>query len=154
LARLISWIIVVLAFLGVASLVGLPLLADEAAKRIVISRPDALPPKPQIHDEKRKEPLVPVSELHEALRLPKVDTALTDEHSRASLSAYRANDYERAFEEAVLALDPTPLSKNELYQVLTTLNENSWYPRTQKPTGRPAIRSIDETLHSVLNTKD
>ena len=150
-ARLVSWCIVVLASLGIVSLVSLPLLAREAAEPIDFARPEELPPKPQIPKE-REEPLVPLSQLHEELRLPRVDTTLTDEHSRASLEAYRAEDYETAFEEAVLALDPTPLGENELYRALTTLNRESLFQRTTKPNGRPAVRSIDEALRPIVES--
>lgn len=93
LARLVSWTIIVLAFLGFASLVSLPLATREAAERVDFARPEALPPEPQTPDEREK-PLVPVSDLHAALRLPRVDASLSDEHSRASLAADRAEDYE------------------------------------------------------------
>ena len=152
-ARLVSWTIIALAVLGVASLASLPLLAGEAAEHVDFARPEALPPKPQIPD-RRENSLVPVSELHETLRLPKVDTSLTDEHSRASLAAYRAEDYERAFEETVLALDPTPLGENELYRTLTTLNRESLSETAKKPNGRPAIRSIDEALQPIVESGD
>jgi tetratricopeptide (TPR) repeat protein/Zn-dependent protease len=149
LARLVSWLIIVLAFLGIASLMSLPLFAREAAEQINVSRPEELPPKPQIPEEHQK-PLVPVSELHEALKLPRVDKTLTDEHSRASLAAYRAEDYQAAFEESVLALDPTPLGENELYRVLTTLNAEGLAQTTNKPNGRPAIRPIDDALQPIV----
>ena len=45
LVRLVSWVIVALAFLGVASLVALPLLARGAAERTNFARPEALPPE-------------------------------------------------------------------------------------------------------------
>ena len=57
---------------------------------------------------------MPIEELHEALRLPRVDVTPTDEHSKASITAYREGDYEEAFKQAVLALDPAPLENNEL----------------------------------------
>ena len=101
-ARLVSLTIVVLASLGVASLVALPLLVRRAAERTDFARPGALPSEPQL-PEKREEPLVPVSELHEALRLPRVDITPTGDHSKASITAYRAGHYEKAFEESVLA---------------------------------------------------
>jgi hypothetical protein len=149
LARVVSWTIVVLAFVGIASLVSLPLLAKGAAQHVDIARPEELPPKPQIPEE-REEPLVPVSELHEALRLPRVDTTLTDEHSQASLEAYRDEDYATAFQESVLALDSTPLGENELYRVLTTLDKTRLQQTTVKPNGRAAVRSIDAALEPIL----
>ena len=48
----------------------LPLLPRGAAKRTDFARPEVLVPEPQVPEE-REELLVPVSELHEALRLPK-----------------------------------------------------------------------------------
>jgi tetratricopeptide (TPR) repeat protein/Zn-dependent protease len=153
LARVVSWLIILLAFLGIASLVSLPLFAREAAEQINVSRPEELPPKPQIPEERQK-PLVPVSELHEALRLPRVDKTLTDEHSRASLTAYRAEDYQTAFEQAVLALDPAPLDENELYRVLTTLDRNLLQQTVEKPNGRAAIRSLDEALQPIVTSGD
>jgi hypothetical protein len=153
LARLVSWTIIILALLGVVSLVSLPLLAREAAERVDFARPKALPPKPQIPKE-REEPLVPVSELHEALGLPRVDTTLSDEHSRASLAAYHDEHYETAFQESVLALDPTPLDENELYRVLTTLDRTRLQQTTVKPNGRPAVRSIDEVLQPIVEGGD
>jgi len=152
LARLVSWTIVVLAFLGIASLVSIPLVAEKAAEQTDFARPEELPPKPQIPEE-REEPLVPVSELHEALRLPRVDTTLTDEHSRASLAAYRAEDYERAFEEAVLALDPEPLEDNDLYRVLTSPSTGD-SKRVRKPNGREAIEAVDRALAPVLEANE
>jgi tetratricopeptide (TPR) repeat protein len=153
LARLVSWSIIVLAFLGIASLVSLPLMAENAAQQTDIERPEELPSGLQIPKE-REEPLVPVSELHEALRLPRVDTTLTDEHSRASLEAYRAEDYVTAFQESVLALDPTPLGENELYRVLTTLDRTRLQQTTVKPNGRPAVRSIDAALEPIVEGGD
>jgi tetratricopeptide (TPR) repeat protein/Zn-dependent protease len=138
--------------LGVASLASLPLLAGEAAERVEFARPEVLPPKPQI-PEKREEPIVPVSELHEALRLPRVDTSLTDEHSMASLAAYRVGEYEEAFEEAVLSLEPTPLQENKLYGAMTTYDPGN-AETIVKPNGRSAIKAIDEALKPVLDNQE
>ncbi len=148
--------IVVLAFLGVVSLVALPLLAKETAERTDFARPEALPPEPQPPEE-REEPLAPIEELDEALRLPRVDTSPTDEHSEASIAAYRQGDYEEAFEEAVLALDPAPTEQNELYRILTTseysLGEGP--PETvEKPNGRLALKALDDVLRPVVSEED
>jgi tetratricopeptide (TPR) repeat protein len=153
LARLVSWSIIVLAFLGIASLVSLPIMAENAAEQTDFARPEELPSEPQIPEE-REEPPVPVSELHKVLRLPSVDTTLTDEHSRASREAYRVEDYETAFEESVLALDPTPLGENELYRVLTTTSGNDLLRRVEKPNGRQAIEPIDAALQPILSKSD
>jgi Tfp pilus assembly protein PilF/Zn-dependent protease len=147
--------IVVLAALGVASLVALPLFARGAAERTDFARPEALPEEPQL-PEKREEPVVPVEELHEALRLPRVDTTLTDKHSKNALAAYETADYERAFKEAVLSLDPTPLGKNELYRVLANPDVGDPFAlRTvEKGNGRQALEAVDEVLQPILRTQD
>jgi tetratricopeptide (TPR) repeat protein/Zn-dependent protease len=159
LVRLINWTIVFLAFVGVAFLLGLPLLAERSAEVSAFSRPAELPPEPEAPAQ-RDEPLVPIEELNEALQLPRVDTSPTDEHSRASLEAYREGDYERAFEEAVLSLNPAPLAQNGLYQTLTSVDARA-LPRSaeqpgvvEKPSGRPAIGAVDEALRPVLNEDD
>jgi tetratricopeptide (TPR) repeat protein len=156
LARLVSWTIVVLALVGVASLVSLPLLAKRAAEHAAIARPEALPPEPQIPEE-RAEPLAPVSELNESLRIPRVDTTLRDEHSQKTLEAYYAGDYEKALQEAVLSLDPTPLEENPLYRAVTTTTFRDLDPYTnadaivEKPNGRPTINPIDTALQPILD---
>ena len=152
-ARLISWTIILLALLGVSSLVTLPLLARGAAERTEFARPETLPSEPQL-PEKREEPLVPVSELHEALKLPRVDTSLTDKHSKASLAAFRAGEYEEAFEEAVLSLEPTPLEENGLHDALRTTYDAVNIETVEKPNGRRAIKALDETLRPILDTQD
>ncbi len=91
-ARLISWTLIVLAFLGVASLVTLLLLAREAAGRTTFAYPEALPEEPQL-PQKRTEPLVPIEELNEQLMLPRVDSTPTDKHSKVSITAYREAQY-------------------------------------------------------------
>jgi len=101
----------------------------------------------------RDEPLVPVSELHEALKLPKVDTTLTDEHSQKASEVYRAGNYQKAFEESVLALDTAPLEKNELYHVLTNPSTGT-SKRVQKPNGRKSIVAVNEALKPVLEAND
>jgi hypothetical protein len=155
-ARLVYWVLISLAVLGGASLAGLPLLAESAAERVDFSRPDKLPEKPRLPD-RREKPLVSVKELHDTLRLPRVDPAPTDEHSRASLAAYEAGDYEKAFEEAILALDPAPLKKNELYRLLTTskLSTGDGPPETvEKPNGRLALKVLDEALQPILREEN
>src|SRR3712207_3700258 len=129
-------------------MVGLSAMAEEAAERANFARPDALPPKLQL-PEKREEPLAPIEEMNESLRLPRVDGTPTDEHSQASIAAYRAGDYEEAFEEAVLALDPKPLEENDLFRILTTskYSRGSGPPETvKKPNGRLALEALDEAL--------
>lgn len=150
--RPFSWLVVFLALLNAAFLASLPLLAENAADRLTFSQPEALPSKPQI-PEQREEPVVPVEELHEALRLPRVDESPTDEHSKAAVAAYRDGDYERAFEEAVLALDPAPLEDNELYQALTS-HDTDINQTVEKSNGRPALETVDKVLQSSLNAKD
>lgn len=144
--RLFSWIIVFLALLNVAFLASLPLFSASASRHLEFSRPDAIPEPKQL-PEKREEPLVPVEELHEELRLPRVDTSLTDEHSQAALAAYEDGDYERAFKESILSLDPAPLEKNELVQALGTEDA------VQKPNGREANRAVEEALQPILRDK-
>jgi len=129
--------------LGVASLVALPLLAEGAARHANIPPPDALPSEPQL-PEKREKPVVPVEELHEALRLPRVDGTLTDKHSKEALAAYEAGDYDKAFEEAVLSLDPAPLGKNELYRVLTNPDTTLHSPH----------EAVEKVLRPILRGQD
>ena len=147
--RPFSWLVVCLALLNATFLASLPLLAENAADRLTFSRPEALPPKPKM-PEKREEPVIPVKDLHEALRLPRVDESPDDEHSRASLAAYEAENYEKAFEEAVLALDPTPLGENELYRTLTDPDTGA-SERTQDSN---AIEVVDEALQPILEAQD
>ena len=152
--RSFSWLVVCLALLNVTFLTSLPLLAENAADRLDFSRPKALPPKPQ-RPEKLEEPVVPVEELHEALQLPRVDTTLTDKHSKEALTAYEAGDYEKAFEEAVLSLNPAPLGKNELYRVLTNPDTGNSYTQTvEKANGRQALEAVDKVLEPILRIQD
>lgn len=151
--RPFSWIIVLLALLNVAFLASLPLFSASAASQLEFSRPEAIP-KPEHLPKKREKPLVPVEELHEELQLPRVDTSPTDEHSRAAIAAYEDGDYERAFHEAVLSLDSTPLDENKIYEALMTKLFD--YPRDPtkqigKPNGRFAIEAIDQALQPALS---
>jgi tetratricopeptide (TPR) repeat protein/Zn-dependent protease len=158
--RLVSLVVVILAVAGVASLAALPIAAKSAAERADFQRPEVLASEPRPL-ERRDEPLVAVEKLDDALRLPRVDPTATDEHSRASIAAYRRGDYERAFEESVLALDPTPLEDNGLYRVLTTTTfdmdglsvggeRHAGDLHVEKPNGRMAIRVLDEALAPIL----
>jgi hypothetical protein len=143
--RFVSWTIILLAALGAASLLGLPLLAENAAEGVRTERPAALPDPPR-KPERLIEPAATVEELGKALRLPRFDEGPRDAHTRASLAAYRDEDYERAFQEAVLALDPTPIRENRLIKVLT----NSPLEYVEKSNGRQAIKSIDDTLKPLV----
>jgi tetratricopeptide (TPR) repeat protein len=152
-ARLVTWSIVSLAVLNVAFLAALPALAGGVAGRLDIPRPPGLSEPPE-EPAAREEPAVPVEELHEALRLPRVDTSPTDEHSRASLAAYEAGDYETAFTEAVLALDPAPLEENKLLRALMIGGMEDIHTTVKKPNGREAAKTIDEALQSVQEDED
>jgi tetratricopeptide (TPR) repeat protein len=151
--RLLNYVVISLAFVGVAFLISLPIVSKVIAEKLAIDRPAALPAPPQVLPP-RKEPAVPVDELNKALRLPKVDTTPTDEHSQRALDSYYAGDYERAFQEAVLSLDPTPLEENPLYRVLTSTSGNELFRRVEKPNGRQAIEPIDAALQPILSKSD
>ena len=154
LARVISWTVVVVAVLNVVYLITLPPLAGNAAERLDLPRPASLPP-PAEPPEPRAEPVAPVEELREELRLPRVDESPDDEHSRASLAAYREGDYETAFEEAVLAMDPAPLPENGLYRALTTVSVRSRIEDVViKPSGRRATGVVDRALQPVMREGD
>jgi tetratricopeptide (TPR) repeat protein len=149
LIRFISWTLIILAGAGVASLVALPIFAEEAAERADLPRPEVLPHEPQL-PEQREKPVAPIEELSEASRLPRVDRAPTDEHSVASLNAYADGDSEEAFKEAVLSLDPTPLEDNELLRALTN-PDTATNQEVEKPNGRPVVGSVNQALQPVID---